>query len=52
MILVEKNSFYIFSGNIGIYFYVSRGIDSKCFYVFLDNIVLIVFGFVFEIVLV
>lgn len=49
--LVEKNKVFIESGNIGVYFYVSCGIDIKCFYVYFKNIVFMVFGFVFEIVL-
>lgn len=47
--LVEKNSPYIPSGNIGIYFHVSRGTDSKRFHAFPDNIAPTVFGFAFEI---
>ena len=49
--LVEKNSPYIPSGNIGIYFHVSRGTDSKRFHAFPDNIAPTVFGFAFEICL-
>ena len=47
--LVEKNASFIDSGNIGIYFHVSRGTDSKRFHAYPKDIPPTVFGFAFEI---
>ncbi|TKB02210.1 D-alanine aminotransferase [Alteromonas portus] len=47
--LVEKNRAFIESGNIGVYFHVSRGTDTKRFHAYPKNIAPTVFGFAFEI---
>ena len=47
--LVEKNKAFIESGNIGVYFHVSRGTDTKRFHAYPKNIAPTVFGFAFEI---
>lgn len=47
--LVEKNTAFIESGNIGVYFHVSRGTDTKRFHAYPKNIEPTVFGFAFEI---
>ncbi|BFT30510.1 D-amino acid aminotransferase [Alteromonas sp. D210916BOD_24] len=47
--LVDKNRDSISSGNIGIYFHVSRGTDTKRFHAYPQNIAPTVFGFAFEI---
>lgn len=47
--LVEKNKVFIESGNIGVYFHVSRGTDTKRFHAYPKNIAPTVFGFAFEI---
>jgi D-alanine transaminase len=47
--LVEKNRQAIPSGNIGVYFHVSRGTDVKRFHAYPKDIAPTVFGFAFEI---
>jgi len=47
--LVAKNADAITSGNIGVYFHVSRGEDSKRFHAYPDDISPTIFGFAFEI---
>ena len=47
--LVAKNLAYIPSGNIGVYFHVSRGEDSKRMHAYPENISPTIFGFAFEI---
>lgn len=47
--LIEQNSAHFISGNIGVYFHVSRGTDSKRLHAYPTNIEPTVFGFVFEI---
>ena len=47
--LIEKNTAFIESGNIGVYFHVSRGTDKKRFHAYPKDIAPTVFGFAFEI---
>lgn len=47
--LVERNREAIPSGNIGVYFHVSRGADVKRFHAYPKDITPTVFGFAFEI---
>ncbi|GFD67941.1 D-amino acid aminotransferase [Alteromonas sp. KUL106] len=47
--LVAKNKTFIESENIGVYFHVSRGTDTKRFHAYPKHIAPTVFGFAFEI---
>lgn len=47
--LIEKNASQFPSGNIGVYFHVSRGTDVKRYHAYPENVEPTVFGFVFEI---
>ena len=47
--LVSKNQTFIESGNIGVYFHVSRGTDTKRLHAYPKHIAPTVFGFAFEI---
>jgi len=47
--LVEKNKAHFSSGNIGVYFHVSRGADVKRYHAYPKGVAPTVFGFAFEI---
>lgn len=47
--LVSKNSTHFSTGNIGIYFHVSRGADVKRYHAYPTGVTPTVFGFAFEI---
>ncbi|WP_218418837.1 D-amino acid aminotransferase [Alteromonas lipotrueae] len=47
--LIDANASYLPSGNIGVYFHISRGTDTKRYHAYPQNITPTVFGFAFEI---
>ncbi|MBO7922513.1 D-alanine aminotransferase [Alteromonas sp. KS69] len=47
--LIDANASHFPSGNIGVYFHISRGTDTKRYHAYPQNITPTVFGFAFEI---